>query len=322
MAVSDRVVIVVPGDFPPQVQGSPHLERLKPYGEVVLYTDRPKTAAEQLTRAKDAVCLMNTRGAVKWPAELLRALPRLRMATVCGIGTDAFDLKVARELGIVVCNVPGKTAPLVAEHALGLMLAVAKRAHFSTAELKAGRWTVRDNVYLRGKTLGVVGTGNIGAATAGLGRAIGMQVIAWTYHPTAERAAALGVRFVPLDELLRTADVVSLHLKLTPESTGLIGARELSLMKLGAILVNTGRGAVVDQAALVGALRSGRLGGAGLDVYEKEPLPADHPILACEQVVLTPHNADQTPEGSDLLSAGVVDNVIAFLEGRPQNVVN
>jgi len=322
MTVSDRVVIVVPGDFPPQVQGSPHLERLEPYGEVVLYTDRPKTPDEQLARARDAVCLMNTRGAVKWPAELLRALPRLRMATVCGIGTDAFDLRVARELGIVVCNVPGKTAPLVAEHALGLMLAVAKRAHFSTAELKAGRWTVRDNIYLRGKTLGVVGTGNIGAAMAGLGRAIGMQVVAWTFRPTPEREAALGVRFVPLEELLRTADVVSLHLKLTPESTGLIGARELGLMKPGAILVNTGRGAVVDQAALAEALRSGRLGGAGLDVYEKEPLPADHPILACQQVVLTPHNADQTPEGTDLLSAGVVDNVIAFLEGRPQNVVN
>jgi D-3-phosphoglycerate dehydrogenase len=149
-----------------------------------------------------------------------------------------------------------------------------------------------------------------------------MQVVAWTYHPTPERAAALGVRFVPLEELLRTADVVSLHLKLTPDSTGLIGARELGLMKPGAILVNTGRGAVVDQTALAVALRSGRLGGAGLDVYEQEPLPADHPILACEQVVLTPHNADQTPEGSDLLSGGVVDNVIAFLEGRPQNVVN
>jgi len=322
MAVSDRVVIVVPGDFPPQVQGSPHLRRLEPYGEVILYTDRPKTPDEQLARARDAVCLMNTRGAVKWPAELLRALPRLRMATVCGIGTDAFDLRVARELGIVVCNVPGKTAPLVAEHALGLMLAVAKRAHFSTAELKAGRWTVRDNVYLRGKTLGVVGTGNIGAALAGLGRAIGMRIVAWTFHPTPEREAALGVPLVPLEELLRTADVVSLHLKLTPESTGLIGVRELGLMKPGAILVNTGRGAVVDQRALVEALRSGRLGGAGLDVYEKEPLPADHPILACEQVVLTPHNADQTPEGTDLLSAGVVDNVIAFLEGCPQNVVN
>src|SRR3990172_5395640 len=321
MSTRDRVVIVVPGDQPPQIQGSAHLDRLKPYGEVILYTDRPKSLEEQLARAKEGVCLMNTRGAVKWPPAALRALPKLRMATVCGIGTDAFDLAVARELGIVVCNIPGKTAPIVAEHAFGLMLAVAKRASFQTAELRAGRWTGRDNVYLRGKTLGIVGTGHIGAEMARLGRAIGMDVVAWTFPPTAERAAALGLRFVPLDDLLRAADVVSLHVKLTPESTGLIGARELGLMKPGALLINTARGAVVDAAALVQALHAGRLGGAGLDVFDREPLPPDHPLLACEQVVLTPHNADQTPEGMDLLNAGVVDNVIAFLEGRPQNVV-
>ncbi len=322
MPARDRVVIVVPADDPPQIQGSPQLARLEPYGEVVLHRDRPRTLEEQLARATDAVCLMNTRGAVKWPAAALRALPRLRMATVCGIGTDAFDLAVARELGIVVCNIPGKTAPIVAEHAFGLMLAAAKRAHFQTAELRAGRWTSRDNVYLHGKTLGLVGAGNIGAAMARLARAIGMDVVAWTFTPSPARAAALGVRFVPLDELLRTADVVSLHVKLTPESRGLIGARELGLMKPGAILVNTARGAIVDSAALVAALRSGHLGGTALDVFETEPLPADHPLLACEQVVLTPHNADQTPEGMELLNQGVVDNVIAFLEGRPQNVVN
>jgi phosphoglycerate dehydrogenase-like enzyme len=322
MSAGERVVVVVPGDDPAQIQGSTHLDRLKPYAEVRLYTDRPRTLEEKVARAQDAVCLMNTRGAVKWPAEALRALPKLQMVTVCGIGTDAFDLAVARELGIVVCNIPGKTAPIVAEHAFGLMLAAAKRAHFQTAELKAGRWTRLDNVYLRGKTLGVVGAGPIGAAMAALARAIGMAVVAWTFHPTPERAAALGVRFVALDELLRVCDVVSLHLPLTPETRALLGARELSLMKPGAILVNTARGAVVDSAALVAALKAGHLGGAALDVFEQEPLPADHPILACLQVVLTPHNADQTPEGMDLLNAGVVDNVIAFLEGRPQNVVN
>jgi phosphoglycerate dehydrogenase-like enzyme len=322
MADAANVVIVVPGDDPAQLQGSPHLERLRAHGEVRLYTDRPRTLEEKVARAQDAVCLVNTRGAVTWPAEALRALPRLRMATVCGIGTDAFDLPVARELGVVVCNIPGKTAPIVAEHAFGLMLAVAKRAHFQTAELKAGRWTRLDNVYLHGKTLGLVGAGAIGAAMAGLGRAIGMEVVAWTFHPTPARAAALGVRFAGLDDLLREADVVSLHVRLSAESRGLIGARELGLMKRGALLVNTARGPIVDPAALVAALRSGHLGGAALDVFEKEPLPPEHPLLGCDQVVLTPHNADQTPEGMDLLNAGVVDNVIAFLEGRPQHVVN
>ncbi len=321
MSARHDVVIVIPGDDPPQIQGSPHLDRLRRYGEVRLHTDRPATAEEKLERVRDAVCLVNTRGAIKWPREALLALPRLRMATVCGIGTDSFDLATARERGIVICNIPGKTAPIVAEHAFGLMLAVAKRAHYQTARLKAGRWGGIDNVYLHGKTLGVVGTGAIGSAMARLGRAIGMHVVAWTFRPTADRASELGVRYVELDELLRTSDVVSLHVRLTPESRGLLGARELGLMKPGALLVNTARGPVVDTDALAAALQDGRLGGAGLDVFDTEPLPAGHPILGCEQVVLTPHNADQTPEGMDLLNAGVVDNVIAFLEGRPQNVV-
>ena len=321
MSARPDVVIVIPGDDPAQIQGSPHLERLRQYGDVRLHTDRPATFDEKIARARDAVCLVNTRGAIKWPREALAALPRLRMATVCGIGTDAFDLVAARERGIVVCNIPGKTAPIVAEHAFGLMLAAAKRAHFQTAELKAGRWTRMDNVYLHGKTLGLVGTGNIGGAMARLARAIGMDVVAWTFNPSAERAAALNVQFLPLDEVLQTADVVSVHVRLSPQSRGLIGARELRLMKRGAILVNASRGAMVDTAALVDALDSGHLGGAGLDVFDQEPLPPDHPILHGEHVVLTPHNADQTPEGMDVLNEGVVDNVIAFLKGRPQNIV-
>ena len=321
MPLRPPVVIVAPGDDPPQIQGSPQLERLKPYGEVIVHTDRPRSFEDQLARAQDAVCLMNTRGAVKWPAQALRALPRLRMATVCGIGTDAFDLAVARELGITVCNIPGKTAPVVAEHAFGLMLALAKRAAFQTLQLKSGRWPGGNNVYLQGKVLGIVGTGHIGTAVARLARAFGMQVIAWTFSPSAAREQELGVRFVALDDLLQQSDVVSVHVKLTERSRGLIGQRELGLMKPGALLVNTARGAVVDTAALIEALHAGRLAGAALDVFDTEPLPADHPLLACEQVVLTAHNADQTPEGNDLLNAGVVDNVIAFLEGRPQNVV-
>jgi D-3-phosphoglycerate dehydrogenase len=315
------VVIVIPGDDPPQLQGSPHLERLKGHGEVILHVDQPPTAEDQVRRAGHAACLVNSRGAVKWPGDVLRRLPRLKMISVCGIGTDAIDLGAARELGIVVCNLPGQTAPIVAEHALALMLAVAKRAWFQTNELKAGRWTPRDNVYLRGKTLGLVGAGSIAAELARLGRALGMEVLAWTFHPTPERAARLGVTFVSLEELLSRSDVVSLHVKLTGESRGLIGAEQIRRMRRGALLINTARGPVVEGGALVDALSSGQLGGAGIDVFDDEPVPAGHPLLACQQVVLTPHNADQTPEGMELLNAGVVDNVIAFLQGRPRNRV-
>jgi D-3-phosphoglycerate dehydrogenase len=316
-----RVTIVIPGDDPVQIAGSPHLERLKPYGDVILYHTRPATNEEKIARARDADVMINSRGAVKWHAEVLRELPKLRMITVCGIGTDSIDLPTAWEKSIVVCNIPGKTAPIVAEHAFGLMFAAAKRAWFQTNELKSGRWTRMDNVYLRGKTLGIIGTGNIGAEMARLARAVGMNVIAWTFNPSPERAAQLDVRFVELDELLRTADVVSLHVKLTDDTRQLIGAREFALMKPGALFVNAARGAMVDTAALVDALNSGHLGGAAIDVYDVEPLPPDHPLLSSEQVILTPHNADQTPEGVDLLNEGAVDNVIAFLEGRAQNVV-
>ncbi|MCC6177511.1 MAG: glycerate dehydrogenase [Chloroflexi bacterium] len=319
----ERVTIVVPGDDPAQIQGSPRLKQFEPYGDAVIYTDRPSSPEDQIARAKDATILLNSRGAVKWPGDLLRQLPKLRFITVFGIGTDSIDLVTAKQQGIVVSNIPGKTAPVVAEHAFGLMFATAKRVVFQTEELRAGRWGTRiDNVYLHGKTLGVVGLGNIGSRMAQLGKAVGMNVIAWTFNPSPERAAKLGVEMVDLDELLRRSDVVSLHVKLTDQSRGLIGARELGLMKPGALLINTGRGPLVDEAALIQALDSGHLGGAGLDVFSQEPLPADAPILHCKQVVLTPHNADSTPEGIDFLNEGAVENALAFLEGHPQNVVN
>ena len=316
----NRPIIVIPGDDPPQCQGSAQLERLTRYGDVRLYDNRPASDEEKVERARDATALINSRSVVKWPAEVLRQLPRLKMITVCGIGTDSVDLDQARAMGIVVSNIPDKTPPLVAEHAFGLMFAVAKHAAFQTAAMREGRWEKVDNVFLQDKTLGVVGTGNVGAEMVRLGSAIGMNVLAWTFHPSPERAERLGVRYVELDELLRLSDVVSIHVKLTDESRHLIGRRELELMNEGALLVNAARGEVVDTAALVDALNAGHLGGAGLDVYEEEPLPKGHPLTQCAQVVLTPHVADMTPEGLELLNEGVVDNVIAFFEGRPQNV--
>ena len=317
-----RLKIVVPGDDPPQVQGSQHLDRLGPYGELTLYTERPATMEEQLARVKGAQVIMNTRGAVKWYREALEQLPELRLIATCSIGTDMIDLEAARERGVTVCNQPGKIAPYVAEHIIGLMFAAAKRAAYQTAELKAGRWGLLHNIYLRGKTLGVIGTGNTGAEVARIANALGMRVIAWTYNPSPERASALGVEFVDLDDLLRESDVVSIQVRLSDDSREMLGSREFGLMKPGAIFVNGGRGELVNTGALVDALNTGHLAAAGLDVFDQEPLPPDHPILSCEQVVLTPHIADQTPEGVESLNEGCVTNVIAFLEGSPQNVAN
>ena len=318
--MTERVKILVPGDNPTQIGGSPHLERLAPYGDLELYADTPESGEEKIARAQGAQVIINTRGVVTWREEM-RQLPDLKMIATCSIGTDMIDLETARDLDIVVSNQPGRTAPVVAEHMFGLMFALSKRAYFQTAELKAGRWTRMMNTMLQGKVLGVVGTGAIGVEMARLARAIGMEVIAWTFNPSPERAAEYGVRFVELDELLQQSDVVSLHVKLTEDSRHLIGARELGLMKEGALLLNGARGDVLDIDALRASLLGGHIGGAGLDVFPEEPLPADHPILECDQVVLTPHAADQTLEGVDLLNEGAVNNVIAFLEGRPQNNV-
>jgi D-3-phosphoglycerate dehydrogenase len=316
-----RVKIVVPGDDPPQIAGSPQLVRLEPYGDVELHPDRPSSFEEKVGRVRGAQVIINTRGTVTWREEELRSLPDLKMITTCSIGTDMIDLEVARELQIVVSNQPGRTAPVVAEHMLGLLYAVAKRAAFQTAEIRAGRWTRRMNLTVAGKTLGIVGTGNIGAAMARLGRAAGMEVVAWTFHPSPERAEQLGLRYVELDELLKTADYVSLHVALTDDTRHLIGRRQLELMKPDSVLLNGARGPVVDLDALAASLAAGHLAGAGLDVFPDEPFVADHPIKECEQVVMTPHAADQTPEGVELLNEGAVDNVIAFLEGNPQNRV-
>ena len=304
----DRLTIVVPGDYPPQIAGSPHLALLEPYGEVHVYEDTPKSPEEKLDRVKNAQIVLNSRAIVTWRESDLRALPKLKMIATCSVGTDMIDLDAARELGIVVSNQPGRNAPFVAEHMFGLMLAVAKRAAWCTEELRAGRWPVTLNVMLEGKVLGIVGTGATGAAMARLGRNFGMDVIAWTFHPSTRRGDDLGIRYVELDELLRSADVVSLHVKLTDDSRHLIGDRELALMKPSAILLNGARADVVDTLALARALDEGRLFGAGIDVFSTEPAPADDPVLHCHNVVLTSHRAEQTPEAVDAINLGAVEN--------------
>jgi D-3-phosphoglycerate dehydrogenase len=298
------------------------LKRLESYGAHFVYPERPESLDEKIRCARDADILINTRGIVAWPGEVLRELPKLRMIASCSIGTDMIDLEAARELGITVCNQPGLTAPVVAEHAFALMLAVAKRAAFMTEKIKAGQWPSMDSYSLQGKTIGIIGTGNTGCEMARLSKAFGMEVIAWTFNPSREKAHRLGFRYVELDELLQAADVVSLHLKLTEDSRHFLGKREFTLMKPDSLLVNCARGDLVETGSLVEALEMKHLGGAGLDVFDEEPLSANHPLLGCEHVVLTPHGADMTAEGNELLIEGAVDNIIAFLEGNPRNVVS
>ena len=298
------------------------MAKLSEKAEVRLFTDRPADFEEQIQRVRGASAIINSRSYIQWQREAIEQLPELGHITVCGIGTDSIDLEAAKEHGVMVSNIPGKTAPVVAEHSFALMWAIAKQVTWYMDSMRAGMWTKMDGVFLAGKTAGIIGTGNIGAEMARLCRAVGMNVIAWTFNPSEERAAKLGVEFVEFSELLARSDVISIHIQQTPESYHMIGEPELATMKAGALLVNVARGPIVDEVALVNALNSGHLGGAALDVFEEEPLPENHPLLDCEHAILTPHIADMTPEGLDLLNQGVVENTLAFLNGTPQNIVN
>lgn len=314
--------IVVPDDFPPVYQGHDELEALKPYGEVVLYGTKAADKQELIDRLKGADALINIRAYSRFDAEVLAALPDLKHLAILGTGIDNVDLEAATKHGIVVTNTPGASTISVAELAITLMFAAARHVATADQAIRSGRWQHIQGIELRGKTIGVVGLGAIGQEVAFMSRAFGMRVVAWSLTKDEERARRVGAELVELDELLKVSDVVSLHLRASPQTNGIIGARELSLMKPTAILVNTGRGALVDEAALAEALASGRLGAAGLDAFVQEPLPSESPLTKLDNVILTPHFAWVTAEATGRLRRMPVDNLIAFFEGRPVNVVN
>ena len=315
-------MIVVPDDFPSVFQGSQAHDRAKGLGEIRLFTERGADAQDELIRRIDrARIAINIRAHARFSDAVFAACPTLQMVSVWGTGTDNIDLHAAGMRGVTVCNTPGVNAFAVAEHALTLMLVVGRKVVALDREMRAGKWPREMLTQMVGKTLGVFGMGTIGARVAALGKAIGMDVLGWSAQGDAARIKKAGARPASKDEILRTADVVSLHVRLATETRGFIGRKELGLMKPTAILVNTGRGALVDRDALLAALREGRIMGAGLDVFHQEPLAADDPILTLPNVVCSPHNAGQTPEvvRDGLLRA--VANVEAFLKGAPTDVV-
>lgn len=253
---------------------------------------------------------------------LYRAAPRLKLFQLLSAGYDSCDIEAARRAGVPICNNGGANATAVAEHAMMLMLAVCRRLVWQHQSVAAGRW--RGNApgqaglfELRGKTLGIVGLGTIGKKVARLAGAFGMQVLYFDVRRLTEAEEdALNLRFRLLREVLRAADILSLHVPLTPATRHLIGAPELALMRPGAFLVNTCRGPVVDEAALTAALEGGALGGAGLDVFDQEPTPADNPLLRLPNVVLTPHLAGPTADNQQARFRNAFDNCQRVARGE------
>ncbi len=311
---------VIPDDFPSIIANDEALVLLRKHAEVVLFNTRAESEEELISRLRDVDAVINIRAYSKFTSSVFEACPNLKIISVLGIGTDNVDLEAAERHGVLICNTPGYSAISVGEHSLTLMLAAARQIPQLDSALRAGHWTRLPMIQLHGKTLGIIGFGDIARQVAIICRGIGMEVIAWTFHPSEERARKHNVRFVELDELLSTSEVVSINIRSSPRTQGLIGERELKMMKPTAILVNTARGAIVDEAALLEALKAGTIAAAGLDVFTTEPLPPDSPFLFLPNVVLTPHTAGITPEATAAGNWMVVNNIIQFMQGNPINV--
>jgi len=315
------MLIVVPDDNPPALAGTPALARLRKIDEVRLYDSDATDPAVLGDRLKDADAAVNIRGRTRFTAEVLQGCPKLKLISIWGTGTDNVDLQAAAARGITVTNTPGANALAVAEHTVALILAVVKQLPQADRAMRQGGWPRNLVPQLRGKRLGLIGTGLIGREVAAMGRGLGLEVVAWTFHPNANLAVSLGLRYVELDELLRTSDIVSLHLRATPDTLRFLNRDRLSLLKPTAFVVNTARGALIDEAALVECLRENRIAGAGLDVFATEPLPGGHPLVTLPNVLLTPHCAGMTPDSNLIGLDMAVENIENFLKGKPTHVV-
>jgi len=265
-------------------------------------------------RPYDAVVAMRER--TPFRRGLIERLPNLRLLVTTGMRNASIDVAAANDNGVTVCGTNGLPYP-TAELTWGLILASVRKIPTEDRATREGHWQATMGEGLRGKTLGALGLGNLGSQVATVGVAFGMRVIAWSQNLTAERASQFGAELVSKEELLRSSDILTIHTILSRRTRGLIGADELAMMKRSAYLVNTSRGPIVDEEALIAALRSGAIAGAGLDVFNVEPLPLDHPLRSLPNTVLTPHMGYVTSETYRIFYGDAVEDIRAFLAGAP-----
>ena len=320
-AAANSMRIAVLDDFQNVARDMADWSRLPAGNDVTFFHDHladPGALRERLTEFQIVVAM---RERTPFPAALIDALPKLKLLITTGMRNASFDLDAAARAGVLVCGTDGVGSP-PAELTWGLILALARHIPGEHAGMRAGRWQTTVGTMLEGKTLGLLGLGRLGAIAARVGAAFGMELIAWSQNLTAEKAQESGATLVEQDELFARSDFLCIHLVLSERTRGLVGARELGLMKPAAYLVNISRGPIVDEAALVSALKKKQIAGAGLDVFDVEPLPAKHALRRLDNVVLTPHLGYVTAEGYRKQYAGALEDILAFLDGKPVRALN
>jgi phosphoglycerate dehydrogenase-like enzyme len=256
-----------------------------------------------------------------FPRELLESLPNLQLLVSTGMRNASIDLEAATKLGILVYGTRGG-GPSTAELAWGLILSLVRHIPQEYSSVRKGGWQTTLGADLNGKVLGLLGLGNLGSKMATIGKAFGMEVIAWSHNLKAERASQFGAVLAAKEELFTRSDILSIHLQLSQRTRGLVGASELGLMKPTAYLINTSRGPIVDEKALIQAVQAGKIAGAGLDVFDQEPLPAGHPYRNLENIVMTPHLGYVTGETYKIFYADAIEDVKAYLAGQPVRALN
>ncbi len=288
--------------------------------EIEVFQDHIDDEGAVTQRLKDfeIICIMRER--TSFMRSLIERLPNLKLLVTSGMRNRSIDLAAAKERGVTVCGTPAAGAS-TAELTWGLIIGLLRHIPEEDRATRLGAWQRTLGVGLSGRTLGIAGLGRLGSRVARVGLAFGMEVIAWSQNLTEERCKEVGVSLVTKKEMLARSDVLSIHLVLSDRTRGLFGAPELALMKPTAILVNTSRGPIVDEAALVDVLESKAIAGAGLDVFSTEPLPLDHPFRRLENTVITPHLGYVEEENYQAYFDGYVDAVRGYLEGRPVNVI-
>lgn len=294
--------------------------RIGSEADIEVFRDTLSDEDQLVERLKsfDVIAIMRER--TPFPASLLERLPRLRLLVTTGMQNAAIDAKTAASLGITVCGTRSAAHP-TSELAFGLMLALARNIVGETASLDGGGWQTTVGKDLNGATLGIIGLGRLGSKMAAYAAPFGMNVVAWSQNLTAQKAEEHGARLVSKEELLRMSDFVTIHLKLSDRTNGLIGRDELALMKRDGYLINTSRGPIVDREALVAALTNGIIAGAALDVFDEEPLPADDPLRHAPNLLMTPHLGYVSQEGYRIFYGETVEAIQSWLDGEPVRVI-